>query len=89
MDSYESNASAYGFGHGIFTYFLLQSETDPDADFDGDGLITSGEAFSYCAVKINENWNAANSSFYDSGTYADYLPHLSGTPREYALWATE
>ncbi len=87
--SWESPSSIYGSGHGIFTYFLLQSQTDPEADFDGDGLITSGEAFAYCAVKINETWNADNSSYYSDGTYADYLPHLSGTPREYALWANE
>jgi len=84
--SWESASIAYGAGHGIFTYFLLQSETDPSADVDGDGLITSGEAFAYCAGRINETWNADNFSYYIDGTFADYLPHLSGTPREYALW---
>ncbi|OHD26936.1 MAG: hypothetical protein A2Y38_21025 [Spirochaetes bacterium GWB1_59_5] len=89
--SWESSSSAYGSGHGIFTYFLLQSEADRDADFDGDGLVTTGEAFAYCVAKIDATWNTDNATLYDplSGTYADYLPHLSGTAREYALWATE
>lgn len=79
------------YGHGIFTWFLLKSATDPLADMDSNGLVTSSELFAYCATNINSTWNAENYSLYDSysKTYADYIPHISGTPREYALWATQ
>lgn len=89
--SYES--SAFGTGHGIFTYFMLQSATDPESDFNGDGLVTSTELFAYCAAKIDATWNSENYQNYEyvdgKKIYADYLPHLSGTPREFALWETK
>ncbi len=89
--SYES--SAFGAGHGIFTYYMLESFTDATADIDGDGLVTSTELFAYCSAHIDATWNSDNFQNYEyidgKKTYADYLPHLSGTPREYALWATE
>jgi hypothetical protein len=72
------------FEHGIFTYFLLQAiEADVNvADRDDNGYVTTSELYAYCAAGIDKYWN---SEF----TYADYLPHLSGTAREYALWATD
>jgi hypothetical protein len=79
--SYENGTP---YEHGIFTYFLLQA-VDADsrnADQDSDGYVTTSELYAYCAAGIDKYWN----SKYPS---ADYLPHLSGTAREYALWASD
>jgi uncharacterized caspase-like protein len=39
------------FGHGVFTYYLLQG-LKGEADKDGDGLITVGEVFSYVSRQV-------------------------------------
>jgi len=80
------------YGHGIFTYYMLASATDAEADHDGDGYVSTGELYAYCALKIMESWNADTSEEYVEVDYelqfADFHPHISGTAREYALWAT-
>jgi len=38
------------FGHGVFTHFLLESLRH--GDIDGDGLITTNEAFRYVSQKV-------------------------------------
>jgi hypothetical protein len=72
------------YEHGIFTYFLLQAmdAESRNADRDSDGYVTTSELYAYCAAGIDKYWNSENPG-------ADYLPHLSGTAREYALWATD
>ena len=85
--SYESAT----YGHGIFTYALLRGADSGSADLDRDGYVDTSELYAYCAAFIDENWNSTQAFAYDSGLgqYADYMPHLSGTAREYALWAVD
>jgi len=75
-------------GHGIFTAAVLAAMESTDADYDSDGYVSTGELYAYCFLYIDAEWNASASKSYSDGQYADYLPHLSGTAREYALWAT-
>jgi hypothetical protein len=81
------------YGHGIFTYLILQA-TSGDADYDNDGYVTTTELYAFCEVNFAQVWNDANDNnlvevFVNEYQNADYLPHLSGTAREYALWATD
>lgn len=69
--------------HGIFTGFLLQAPGYADAD--KDGLITTTELFAFTAVNIQIQWNQWVADDYDNGQYADYHPHVTGSPREYGL----
>ncbi len=74
--------SSYEFGlpfnHGIFTYYLLQAETE--GDLDHDGLVTVTEAFAYTQDMIYRYWN------YGYGYPADvFSPHVSGGPVDYVL----
>jgi len=76
-------------GHGIFTAAILSAGDTSEADLDGDGYLATSELFAFCVSYIDSNWNENNATTFSGGMYADYLPHLSGTPREYALWATQ
>jgi uncharacterized caspase-like protein len=78
-------------GHGIFTYALLLAAQDRSTDLDGDAYVTTGELYSMVSAIMAITWNKKESSSYESNVhqYADYHPHLSGSPREYALWATQ
>ncbi len=82
------------YGHGIFSYYTLRAFTDSQADADKDGFVTTTELYAYVAAKIQANWNAdyKTSLVSESGVttqYADFMPHLSGTAYEYALWSTK
>jgi len=72
--SWESSS----FGHGIFTYYLLQSAQYGDSD--GDGFVSIVEAFAYASKALDANYNQS------SGT--PYLPRFSGEPRDYLLFKT-
>ena len=65
--SYESSS----IGHGIFTYFLLQA--DPNADLNGDGMVTTIELYSFtkAAIKLSRY---------------PFSPHVSGGPVDFALF---
>lgn len=78
-------------GHGIFTYALLLAAQNESTDLDGDAYVTTGELYSTVSGIMAIIWNNKESSSYESSVqqYADYHPHLSGSPREYALWATQ
>jgi len=87
--SWESGA----YGHGIFTYLVLRAAYG-DADYNGDGYVTTTELYAFCEVNFGQTWNDSNDDyevevFVNEYQNADYLPHLSGTAREYALWATD
>lgn len=87
--SWESSS----FGHGIFTYYALKAFSDARADVDSDGFVTTTELYAYIAANIQANWNKYyyNDPINESGVtpqYSDYMPHLSGTAYEYALWST-
>jgi len=73
-------------GHGVFTAAILAAAESAGADLDSDGYVSTAELYAYCAAYIDANWNEGNENYYYYGSYADYLPHLSGTAREYALW---
>ena len=47
-------------GHGVYTHFLLQSLTwaRPDADRDGDGLVTAWEAHDYARGRVIQHTGA-------------------------------
>jgi Uncharacterized protein containing caspase domain len=66
-------------GHGVFTYYLLESASK--ADSDGDGFVTTTEAYQYTATKIKtfdiNNINAG---------YTPFLPHISGNTRDLVLF---
>lgn len=75
------------FGHGIFTYFLLESATGK-GDANGDGFVTTSEAYAYAVEGVRTEWNANNWDYYDwnSDTYADYMCHISGGARDLVLF---
>jgi len=77
----EASYEAATYGHGIFTYALLRGAESGGADLDGDGYVDTSELYAYCAAFIDQYWN--------NGSASDYMPHLSGTAREYALWAVD
>ncbi|GAB1433481.1 hypothetical protein MASR2M29_21070 [Spirochaetota bacterium] len=82
--SYETSS----WGHGVFTYAVLKAMEDPKADLDKDHYVDSSELFEYTKNHLNKYWNNIHKNDYvmNSGQYMDYHPHLSGSPREYALW---
>ncbi len=89
--SMELSWESPSYEHGIFTYLVLQAEAG-DADYDNDGYVTTTELYAFCGANFGQMWNDVNGNYLVEVTpgeyqYADYLPHLSGTAREYALWA--
>jgi uncharacterized caspase-like protein len=76
--SQEFNYESQDLGHGIFTYYLLASATKGDAD--GDGIVTTTEAYAYIVSAINSNWNQSNANLA-------FLPHISGDTRDLALFS--
>jgi uncharacterized caspase-like protein len=80
--SYESGT----IGHGIFTGAILDGAVPEagsgraKADYDSDGVVSVVEAYRHAARIVDDSWNRAYGSSYDSnvGQYADYLPHVSG-----------
>ena len=72
--SYES--TLFGPGHGVFTYFFLQ--TPYSADADGDGYVTLSEAYAYAAGKVASEWNRS--------TNMDFLPRISGGSVDFVLF---
>jgi hypothetical protein len=73
-------------GHGIFTYYFLQ--TPQYGDIDRDGVISTTEIYYYTAESIQRTWNKYYQDYYDIYTeqYADFHPHITGSPREYILF---
>jgi hypothetical protein len=72
-ESYEDG----DLGHGVFTYFLLESAAS--GDLNGDGWITALEAYAY-AVSGAGQWNRRFSTSYR------FLPHVSGGAVDFALF---
>ncbi|MBN2874905.1 MAG: caspase family protein, partial [Spirochaetales bacterium] len=76
-------------GHGVFTGAVLDAFINPEADYDDDGYVSTGELFAFAAITIDSEWNddmENNYAYYDGYQFADFYPHISGTAREYALW---
>lgn len=76
-----------GGNNGIFTAAILASQKSSNADRDGNGYVDTTELYIFCAETINSGWNSLGT--YPSGNWDVFFPHLSGTPREYALWETK
>ncbi|MFW5769023.1 MAG: caspase family protein [Spirochaetota bacterium] len=74
--SYESGT----IGHGVFTYFFLDTPTR--GDLNGDGAVTIDEAFRYTSDRIDEQWNTYLPS-------DQFHPHVSGGPVNYVLFSAE
>ncbi len=73
------------YGHGIFTYFLLQ--TAQYADYNFDGYITMTEAFAFTAWAL-EYYN--NYSYYIDDVYdIEYYPHVSAFPVDPLLFEAD
>jgi len=67
------------YGHGIFTYYLLEAETEGDQDH--DGWVTVTEAFAYTQEKLYRDYYLGRFGPYDA-----YSPHVSGGPVDYVLF---
>lgn len=74
-------------GHGIFTYFLVESMRKGDRN--GDGFVTCSEAYSYASRQIDLNWNRSGDAAVNSDAYNDgyYRPHMTGGLRDLVLFA--
>ncbi|NOY08931.1 MAG: caspase family protein [Spirochaetes bacterium] len=73
--TYESSS----LGHGLLTYFFL--DTPKDADLNKDGYVTVLESFAYVQAAINVNWN----TYYLNTDYA-LSPHISGGAVDFVLF---
>lgn len=69
-----------GYGNGIFTYFLLKSATEGDAN--GDGYVTCTEAYTYSARALESEWNTYKRT-------SAYYPHISGGLRDLVLFTSK
>ena len=76
----EFSWEAMELGHGVFTYFLLQ--TPSSGDENGDGFVTVTEAYDYTRGMIDRYWN---SEVYYLERFA---PHVSGGPVDYVLFTS-
>ena len=77
--SWESGA----YGHGIFTYALLNAFTDSDNN--RDGYIDTGELYYYACEFIEVFWN----SIAPGDEEFQYMPHISGGPVDYILFEAD
>ena len=68
-DTYETDT----LGHGIFTYYLLNSPRE--ADGNGDGFVTVGECVDYAATMIEAWWDSPS-----------FVPRISGGPVDFVLF---
>jgi uncharacterized caspase-like protein len=71
--SWESSS----YGHGVFTYYLLESEREGDRN--GDGWVTVTEAYDHAQYGLYRDWNI-------QGLYYAFAPHVSGGPVDYVLF---
>ena len=67
-----------GIGHGIFTYFFLQSRES--GDLDGNGFVSIMEVYTYVCDRIEEEWNN------EQGEPYIFLPHITGTSIDFLLF---
>jgi hypothetical protein len=67
------------FGHSVFSYFFLKSAEL--GDIDGDGCVTSLEAYAFARAAMGKYWNSSNQT-------ADwnFLPHITGGAADVVLF---
>ena len=70
-DTYETGT----YGHGVFTYHLLNSRRE--ADGNDDGFVTVGECVNYAASMIEAWWTAPS-----------FVPRISGGPVDFVLFSS-
>jgi len=82
------------YGHGIFTYALLNAFTDSDNN--RDGYIDTGELYYYACEFIDVFWNYYSESIIASfpsdpptNEEVEYMPHISGGPVDYILFEAD
>ncbi|GAB4367582.1 MAG: hypothetical protein Kow009_04500 [Spirochaetales bacterium] len=80
--TYEVNTSAEE-GHGILTYYLLQSPRS--ADKNKDGWITAHEIYLYARERIEKDWNPYLIKSNDPQKQP-FLPRISGGPLDLVLF---
>ncbi len=68
-DTYETQS----LQHGIFTFYLLESQSE--ADMNGDGFVTAGECVDYASLMIESQWGSAF-----------FTPRISGGPVDIVLF---
>jgi uncharacterized caspase-like protein len=78
--SEESSIETESYGHGVFTNFILAAPVSGDSN--GDGYVTTTEAYAYAKAKVISSYNSTN---LDS----DFLPHISGGARDLVLFSTD
>lgn len=80
--SYESGT----YGNGVFTYFFLEAASR--GDLDGNGFVTLQEAYRYARKRVDSYWNSLYYYYFesDTGTYADFLPRISGNARDIVIF---
>ncbi len=71
------------YGHGVFTYALLNAFTDSDNN--RDGYIDTGELYYYACEFIEVFWN----SIAPGDEEFQYMPHISGGPVDYILFEAD
>ncbi len=76
----EESSWEYGgsFNHGVATYFFLQAPQH--GDLNGDGLVSTLEAFSLIQAGVDNEWNSSVS------LSEIFAPHISGGPLDYVLF---
>lgn len=82
------------YGHGVFTYALLNAFTDSDNN--RDGYIDTGELYYYACEFIEVLWNYYSESIIASFASdpptkeeVEYMPHISGGPVDYILFEAD
>jgi hypothetical protein len=73
------------YKHGIFTYYLLETEHQ---DINSDGVITTSEAYGYVRYMIQNEWNA-RWTYSDNKIDYQYYPRISGGPVDYVLFKAD
>lgn len=72
-----------GIAHGVFTYFVIESQEH--GDFNGDGYVTVLEAYFHSKNRIEQEWNSIHlDSIY--GSYYAFSPHISGGSVDFVLF---
>jgi len=71
------------YGHGVFTYALLNAFEN--ADYNGDDFIDTGEVYKYACDFIDTYWNNA----VPDDEEFQFMPHISGGAVDYLLFEAD
>jgi hypothetical protein len=79
--SAELSYEGASYGHGVMTYYLLN--TVSGADLNGDGSVTALEWYSLVKAGIEEDWDGRGDIRASRETF---LPHVSGGPVDFVVF---